>query len=177
MKSENLTAQSDALRICFCPLDIQALGYLSSNYLPVKRGNVNAMPGCAFRQCLTIRLTALRLLYSGGSAIRFAGKERRKPACRIVQRSQGYWFVLPTGNPFSVALVGQSPKWDGGVCRIRTGETCLEGRCVTTTLIRRMCRPKLTPMVNRSYKLLYSGKFNETKGVQRRRSWSLEWLG
>ena len=70
---------------------------------------------------------------------------------------------LPTGNPFSVTLVGQGPKWDGGVCRIRTGETCLEGRCVTTTLIRHKGHPKLTMSSLHGYKLLVVASLTKRK--------------
>ena len=80
--------------------------------------------------CHMTRLTALRLLYSGGSAIRLAGKERRKPACRIIQRSQGYWFVLclletlfrspssgkvPNGMEAYAGFEPVNPAWRAGV--------------------------------------------------------------
>ena len=87
----------------------------------------------------------------------------------------GLFFLLET--IFSVALVGQIPQVGGGVCRIRTGESCLEGRGVTATLIRRKGHPKLTMPVTAWLQTLSGGKFYETKGVQRWRSLSLEWLG
>ena len=114
--------------------------------------------------CHMTRLTALRLLYSGGSAIRFAGKERRKPACRIIQRSQGYWFVLCLLETlFRSPSSGKSPMGDGGVCRIRTGDTCLEGRCVTATLIRRKATRNSPCWSQHGHKLLAVASLTKRK--------------
>ena len=88
-------------------------------------------------------------------------------------RSHGYWFVLPTGNHFSVALVGQVPHGDGGVCRIRTGDTCLEGRCVTATLIRRKATRNSPCWSQHSYKLLTVASLTKRKVSNRWRSWSV----
>ena len=57
----------------------------------------------------------------------------------------------------------KSRKWTGGVCRIRTGETCLEGRCVTATLIRRKGHPKLTMSSLHGYKLLAVASLTKRK--------------
>ena len=67
---------------------------------------------------------------------------------------------------FRLSSSDKSHKWVEAHTGFEPAVTCLEGRCVTTTRMRRIGHPKLTMSVTPWLQTLIGGKFNETKGVQ-----------
>ena len=67
---------------------------------------------------------------------------------------------------FRLSSSDKSHKWVEAHTGFEPAGTCLEGRCVATTRMRRIDHPKLTMSVTTWLQTLSGGKFNETKGVQ-----------